>query len=56
MNADQITGPIRAILPVLTGYAAARGWIPAGDYSDGVVMVVTGFMAVWSIWSNRTKA
>lgn len=56
MNIDQITGPLRAIVPVLTAWAAGSGYIPAGDYATPIVGVVTGVMALWSIWSNRAKS
>lgn len=53
MNSDQITGPIRAIVPVLAAYAVSKGWIPAGDYATPLVGIVTGVMAIWSYYTNR---
>jgi hypothetical protein len=58
MNSDMITGPLRAIIPPLTAWAASAGYIPAGDYTTPLVSVITGIMVLWSIWTNRpsTKA
>lgn len=58
MNSDMITGPIRAIVPVLVALGVSKGWIPDGDYATPLIAVVTGVSALWSIWTNRpsTKA
>jgi len=54
ITADQITGPLRAIIPALVAYAAGRGWIPDGDYVTPLVAIITGASAMWSIWTNRS--
>lgn len=56
MTADQITGPIRAILPAVFAFAAGKGWLPAGDYSEVVAGLVAGVAALWSAWTNRPSA
>jgi hypothetical protein len=53
VTVDQVTGPIRTIVPVLTAMAVSKGWIPEGDYTTPLILVVTGAMGIWSVWSNR---
>jgi hypothetical protein len=53
MDVNQITGPIRAIVPALTAFAIAKGWLPAGDYAEPIVGIVAGLAAIWSYFSNR---
>jgi len=56
MDPNQITGPIRAIVPAITAWAVAKGWIPAGDYATPLIGIVTGVMAIWSYHSNKPTA
>jgi hypothetical protein len=55
MDINQITGPLRAIVPALTAYAVGKGWIPEGDYTTAMVSIVTGVAAIWSFFSNKPK-
>lgn len=53
MTLDQITGPLRAIAPMLTAVAVGKGWISAGSADWLIVSIVTLISAGWSIWTNR---
>ena len=53
MDVNQITGPLRAIVPALVAYAVGKGWIPEGDYATPLVGIVTGVAMIWSFFSNK---
>ena len=55
MNANQITGPLAAIAPLLTAALVAWGMDDnsAGLFAGGAVMLVAG---AFSLYSNRTAA
>jgi len=50
---NQITGPIRAIVPALTAFAIGKGWLPAGDYAEPIVGIVAGCAAIWSYFVHK---
>lgn len=58
MNNDQLTGILRAIVPAVVGYFAAKGYVPqavAGDFGSALVTVVSVLaMAGWSFHNNKT--
>ncbi len=54
MNSDQITGIIRAVVPPLCAYLAAKGIIPVGSADAILAAVVAIAAAAWSIHNNRT--
>ena len=54
MNADMIGGIIRALFPPLFAYFAAKGTLPAGDYSGVITSLVALVTAAWSIKTNQT--
>jgi hypothetical protein len=56
MTWDQVAGPLRAILPAILAFAAAKGWISADSSGWIVTSIVTVGSAIWSIWSNRPAA
>lgn len=56
VTSDQISGPLRAILPAVFAFAAGKGWIPTGDYGEVITGLVAGVAALWSAWSNRPSA
>lgn len=55
MTADQLTGVVRAILALISGYFIARGTGDA-DMWNWIIAGVTGVIPViWSWWSNKPK-
>jgi len=54
MNLDQITGVIRAVVPPLVAYLAAKGYIPAGSADSIIAAAVAVAAAVWSVHNNKT--
>jgi|GEM_PF-3423420 len=54
MNADMIGGIIRALFPPLFAYLAAKGTLPAGDYSGVITALVALITAAWSVKTNQT--
>lgn len=55
MDANVISGVIRAVLPAAIAYAVGKGVLPAGDYSAVIAAVVALGSAVWSVKSNIPK-
>lgn len=55
MDANVISGVVRAILPAAIAYAVGKGILPAGDYSAVIAAVVALGSAVWSVKSNIPK-
>jgi hypothetical protein len=55
MNVNQITGPLRAIVPALVAFAVGKGWLPDGDYATPLISIVTGVAAIWSYFTNKPK-
>lgn len=53
MTKDQIGGVARTLLAAGFGWAAAKGWLPAGDYGDVIAGISTAAVAAWSVWTNR---
>ena len=53
MNGDQIGGILRAVLPAIAAYIAAKGWLPIGVVNEIGGAVIA---AVISYWSFRTNA
>lgn len=56
MTLDQITGPIRILLPAILAYAVGKGWIPGESVGDITLAVIAVIAAIWSIYSNRQSA
>jgi hypothetical protein len=56
MTKDQVGGIARALFAGGFGYAAGKGYIPAGDYGDLIGALSTVAVAAWSIWTNRPAA
>jgi hypothetical protein len=58
MNSDQITGILRAIIPGIVAWAAAKGWIPANlvtGFDDAVITILTVVViSIWSVHNNQT--
>ena len=54
MNQDQATGIVRAAVPPLVAYLAAKGVIPIGSADAILAAGVAIVAAAWSIVSNRT--
>jgi len=58
MNQDQIGGIVRAVVPPLVAWIAAKGIIPASSVTgvdDALVaVIVTGAVAAWSYITNKT--
>lgn len=53
---DQISGPLRAILPAIFAFAVGKGWIAAGQ-ADWIISGVMAFGAAgWSWWTNRPSS
>jgi hypothetical protein len=53
-NYDQITGIVRAVVPAITGWLAAKG-VSENTWIDiAVVIVVTLGACVWSIINNQS--
>lgn len=53
---DNITGPLRAVVPAFVAYMVGRGWIPAGSAADIGAAVIALGAAGWSVYSNRRTA
>ncbi len=54
MNYDQITGILRAVIPPLVAYLAAKGIVPAGSADAILSAVVAIAAAMWSVLNNQT--
>jgi len=54
MNQDQATGIVRAIVPPLVAYLAAKGIIPIGSADTILAAGVAIVAAVWSVINNKT--
>jgi len=54
MNADQVTGIARAILPAIIAYVVGKGWIPAGAAADAGAAILAIVAAIWSVYNNKT--
>jgi hypothetical protein len=53
-NYDQITGIVRAVVPAITGWLAAKG-VEGNTWIDIVVVViVTAGACVWSVLNNKS--
>ena len=50
---DQISGPLRAILPALFAFAVGKGWIGAGNADWIIAGIMSIGAALWSFWTNR---
>jgi hypothetical protein len=54
MNQDQATGIVRAVVPPLVTYLAAKGIIPIGS-ADAILAAAVAIVAAgWSIINNKT--
>jgi hypothetical protein len=54
MNYDQFTGIVRAIVPAIVGYFAAKNII-SGETAGLIITAVTAVAAaVWSVLNNKT--
>lgn len=53
---DQISGPLRAILPAIFAFAVGKGWIGAGNADWIIAGIMSIGAAVWSFWTNRPAA
>lgn len=54
MNSDQITGVIRAIVPVAIAMLASKGLDLTASTDVIVAAIAALFAAAWSIHNNRT--
>lgn len=54
MNTDQWGGLVRAIVPPLTAFAVAKGWIPVGSADTVIAAIAAIGAAGWSIYTNRS--
>lgn len=54
MNANVITGVLRAVLPAALAYAVGKGWITSGETGDITTAIVTLAAAGWSVLTNTT--
>ncbi len=54
MNANQVTGIVRAVVPAALAWAVAKGWIGQSAVADVTAAVVTVAAAAWSVYSNVT--
>lgn len=54
MNADQITGIVRAVVPALLAYAVGRGWISESSVGEITAAITAVGAALWSIWTNKS--
>jgi hypothetical protein len=55
MTSDQLTGVLRAILAIVSGYFIAKG-VGSADVWNWVIAGVTGVIPfVWGWWNNRPK-
>jgi hypothetical protein len=53
-NYDQITGIVRAVVPAITGWLAAKG-VEGNTWIDIlVVVIVTVGACVWSVLNNKS--
>ena len=53
MNSDQLAGILRAVLPAIVAFAAAKGWVSTGSADWIVTSIVTIAVAGWSAWTNK---
>jgi hypothetical protein len=54
MNQDQATGIVRAVVPPLVTYLAAKGIIPIGS-ADAILAAAVAIVAAgWSVINNKT--
>jgi hypothetical protein len=54
INQDQVTGIVRAIVPPLVAYLAAKGIIPIGSADAILAAAVAVVAAGWSVINNKT--
>ena len=54
MNADQITGVVRAVVPAACAYAVGKGWITSSSVGDITAAAVAVAAAFWSVQNNKT--
>jgi len=54
INYDQATGIIRAVVPPLVAYAAAKGWLGNQDAASVGAAIVTLLTVGWSLINNQT--
>ncbi len=52
MNANQISGILRAIVPAALAWAVAKDWINQNTVTDVTAAVVTIGAAAWSVYTN----
>ena len=56
MDTNVINGIVRAIVPAIVGYAAAKGWLTqsgAADVANAIVAAIVALASAgWSIKSN----
>jgi hypothetical protein len=53
MGNSSLGGTFRAIVATGLGYAAGKGYIPAGDYSFVAAALSTVGVAIWSIFAKQ---
>ena len=57
MNGAEFTGVLRAVVPALVVWLAAKGWVPPEiNVADFGAALVTVAAAAWSIFSKRKAA
>lgn len=54
MNADQLTGIIRAVVPALLAYLVGKGYITQSSVGDITAAIVAIGAAGWSIHNNQS--
>lgn len=57
MNGAEFGGVLRAVIPALLVWVAAKGWVPPEiNLADLGAALVTVGAAVWSVWNKRRSA
>ena len=56
MNGDQLGGILRAVLPAIGAYIAAKGWLPIGTVNEIGGAIITAAVAFWSFKTNAPAA
>ncbi len=55
VDANVVSGVLRAVLPAALAYAVGKGWITESSTADISAAVLAVGAAVWSIMSNQPK-
>ena len=52
MNANQVKGILRAIVPAAVAYVVGRGWLSQGSASDVAAALIALLSAGWSVQAH----